>query len=261
MINHTDVEKMLSELDIPQDGTIVIHTSLKSIGEIEGRAEGLLDSYIKYLSDGLLVIPTHTWAVVNRSSPIFDVRSSIPNIGAFPKLCAREAFLRENAVRSLHPTHSVAVFGKRCREFVAGEELTRTRTPRNGVWGRLYDERARVLMIGIGLERNTYMHTIDEDVNEFPDDPSLYFDATVLDESGNKISVPHMNTEFYWSSEDFPLLEGYFRRNGVMSYSRLGNAEVKCFDVRKGRDLMLELCKKAADPRDFMSIAEAAKQS
>lgn len=260
MVNYDDIQKMFSELDISHSDTVVIHTALRSIGELEGRAEGLLDSYTKYLDSGLLVIPTHTWAVVNRRSPIFDVRETMPNIGAFPCVCAREAFRRENAVRSLHPTHSVAIFGKRCREYAAGEELTSSRTPRNGVWGRLYDEGAKVLMIGIGLERNTYMHTIDEDVNDFPSDPELYFDAEVHDENGHRIAVPHMNTEFYWSSEDFPLLEEYFNSNGVMSYSRLGNARVKCFDVKKGREFMLGLCARAEDPRDFLSIVRACQK-
>ena len=259
MINRNDVLCMFAELGIEPTDCVTVHTSLRSIGGIEGRAEGLLDYYTDYLSEGLLVVPTHTWAVVNRSNPVFDVRSSVPNIGAFAQVCAKEAFRRENAVRSLHPTHSVAVFGKRCREFSAGEENTRSRTPASGVWGRLCNENAKVLLIGVGLERNTYMHSIDEEVNPFPDDPERYFDAAVIDADGVRHEIPHMNTEFYWSSEDFPLLEDYLFRKGAMSYSALGGAKVSCFDVRKGHDALIGLCRKADDTIDFYRLVRAAE--
>ena len=111
MINRQDVEKMFDELGICPDSTVAVHTSLKSIGGIEGGAEGLLDYYTELLPEGLLIVPTHTWAVINRDNPVYDVRESVPNIGVFPQICAKETFRRGNAIRSLHPTHSVAVFG------------------------------------------------------------------------------------------------------------------------------------------------------
>lgn len=259
MINRQDVEKMFDELGICPDSTVAVHTSLKSIGGIEGGAERLLDYYTELLPEGLLIVPTHTWAVINRDNPVYDVRESVPNIGVFPQICAKETFRRGNAIRSLHPTHSVAVFGKRAKDYVTGEENTRSRTPVDGVWGRFYDEDARVLLIGVGLERNTYMHSIDEEVNPFPDNPDLYFDAVATDADGRRYELPHMNTSFYWSSVDFPLLGDYFDKKGVMSYSTLGNARVACFDVRKGHDAMIELCQKAEDPLDFHSLVKAAE--
>lgn len=259
MINRNDVLNMFAELEIAPTDCVTVHTSLRSIGGIEGRAEGLLDYYTDYLTEGLLVVPTHTWAVVNRSNPVFDVVSAVPNIGAFAQVCAKEAFRRENACRSLHPTHSVAAFGKRCLEFTVGEENTRSRTPVNGVWGRLYDENAKVLLIGVGLERNTYMHSIDEEVNPFPDNPKLYFDAVVIDAEKNRHELPNMNTDFYWSSEDFPKLEDYLCKNSAMSYSKLGGAKVSCFDVRKGHDALIALCRKADDTTDFERLVIAAE--
>ena len=60
MINRQDVEKMFDELGICPDSTVAVHTSLKSIGGIEGGAEGLLDYYTELLPEGLLIVPTHT---------------------------------------------------------------------------------------------------------------------------------------------------------------------------------------------------------
>lgn len=261
MVIRQDIERMFDELGITPDSTAAVHTSLKSIGMIDGGAEGLLDYYTELLSEGLLIVPTHTCAVVNRGSPVYDVRETVPNIGVFPQICAKEAFRRENAVRSLHPTHSVAAFGRRAEEFVKGEENTRSRTPVRGVWGRFYEENAKVLMIGVGLERNTYMHSIDEEFNPFPENPDFYFDAVTIGADGRRYELPRMNTNFYWMSADFPLLENYLRKKDAISYSTLGGAKVTCFDVRKGHDALTDLCKRADNTLDFYSTVKAAEQS
>ena len=86
MINKQDVAKMFGELGIKPDSYVAVHTSLKSIGGIEGGAEGLLDYYTELLHDGMLIVPTHTWAVVNRANPVYDVRETVPNIGVFPQI-------------------------------------------------------------------------------------------------------------------------------------------------------------------------------
>lgn len=257
-VEFKDVKKMLEELGIKEDSCIVMHTSLKKIGGVKGGAEALLNALTDFLSEGLLVIPTHTWANVNKSAPEFDVRTTPPCIGVFPTYCAKQAFLRENALRSLHPTHSVAVFGKGAKKFAAGEINIRTRTAVDGIWGRLEKEGAKVLLVGVGLERNTYLHSVDEEVNALPQNEEYYFDPILTDENGEKHVLRHMNTHCYWDSEDFPKLEDFFEKSGALSFSRLGNAKVTCFDVKIGHDALVKLCEKSSDTTDFLSIVEAA---
>ena len=235
-----------------------VHTSLKSIGKICGGAKTMLNAFCKFLQDGMLVVPTHTWANVNAETPEFDVRTTKPCIGAFPTLCAKAATDDKNAVRSLHPTHSAAIFGKQAKQYADGEIRVRSRTPRNGVWGRLYEQNAKVLMIGVGLESNTYLHAVDEEINGLPENEAFYFDACLVDLDGKRHQIIHMNKMAYWTSNHFPKLEPYFLEHGAVSYARLGNAKVICFDVVKGHDLLVELCKRAKDAKRFESIAEAA---
>ena len=47
-------------MNIDQNGTIIVHSSMKSIGEVEGGADTVLDAFSEYMKDGLLVFPTHT---------------------------------------------------------------------------------------------------------------------------------------------------------------------------------------------------------
>lgn len=69
---------------------------------------------------------------------------------------------RKDGVRSLHPTHSVITFGSRAKEFISGEERAASPAPVGGCWSKLYDEHAKILLMGVGHEKNTYLHAVDE---------------------------------------------------------------------------------------------------
>lgn len=56
--------------------TILIHSSMKSIGEVEGGADTVLDVLMEFFSGGLLLLPIHTWRFVDGSDRVFDVRTS-----------------------------------------------------------------------------------------------------------------------------------------------------------------------------------------
>lgn len=253
-IDKTDVLNMLKSLNIKSDDCVAMHVSLKNIGKIKDGAAGLLEAMTDYLKDGLFVAPTHTWANVNRENPTFNVLETTPCVGVFAAVCAKAANELPNAIRSLHPTHSAAVFGNNCKKFAEGEEKLHSRTPRNGLWGRLYDENAKVLLVGVGLERNTYIHEIDEEINGLPADESSYFDARVIDYDGKIIEVPHMNVNAYWPSSKFILFEKLLQDTGALSFSNLGSARVMCFDVKKGHDTIVQLCKAAKNTKTIPDL-------
>lgn len=41
---------------------IMVHSSMKSIGEVEGGADTVVDAFMEFFKDGLFMTPTHTWA-------------------------------------------------------------------------------------------------------------------------------------------------------------------------------------------------------
>ena len=142
MVTEKDIFKMLTDCGIKSTDVITVHTSLREIGKIENGADGLIDGMRKYLSEGLLLVPTHTWATVNKSNPFFDVRTSEPCIGTL----ARVAAFRKDGVRSLHPTHSLAGFGNNAEEYLKGEENSSTPAPLGGALSRLYERKGKILL-------------------------------------------------------------------------------------------------------------------
>lgn len=239
MLTRTDLHEFLKSNGIPSNATLLVHTSMRALGEVDGGCDGLIDAFASYLCDGLFLVPTHTWANVDADSPIYNVRETLPCIGALPTVAA----FRSDAVRSLHPTHSLSAFGKRAAEYVAGEENATSPCPPDGAWARLYGEGAKILLIGVGLNRNTYIHAIDEMI-DLPDRLEPPIPLTVVNRNGERHEIlfrKHGET----GSENFGVFEPALKACGALSYATLGGATVGIFDVRRGTEIIKQLWSRA----------------
>lgn len=239
MVTKRDIHNFLKQSGISCDKTVLIHTSMKALGTVENGCDGIIDAFKSYLTGGLFIVPTHTWANVNAENPVYNVRETVPCIGALPRVAA----FRADGVRSLHPTHSVAAFGKRAAAFVAGEEKACSPCPPGGVWARLYDEDAVVLLIGVGLNRNTYIHAVDE-MLDLPDRLCDPVQLTVVDYEGKRHSL-NFRKHGTTGSGNFGNYRTPMEYAGAYRTSKLGTAEVGIFDVRKGTELIKKLWLKA----------------
>ena len=246
MVNRRDIVKLLKECGIKRGDKVTVHCSLRAIGGIENGADGLIDASCEYLSDGLFIVPTHTWDNVTRNNPYYDVRETVPCIGTLAKVAA----FRKDGIRSLHPTHSVAVFGKGAAEYVRGEERSATPCPVGGCVSRLYEENGKILLIGVGHERNTYLHAVDERLR-IPDRLKPEgFVITIKDYEGNTVQSPPFHTHFTaaadrCASEYYPNYRAAFEYEGAVTYHRLGNAPVCCCDARKMTDAAQRIWERA----------------
>ena len=161
MYTKEELIRQIREMGIASTDTVLVHTSLRAIGEIEGGADGLIDAFREVLSEGLFLVPTHTWATVNQPPHIYDVNATPSCIGTLPNVAA----FRKDGIRSLHPTHSIWGCGKKAEAFLRGEENARTPATPGGAWSRLAEVKAKILLIGVGLDKNTFIHAVEEMAN------------------------------------------------------------------------------------------------
>ncbi len=252
------LKNQISEMGILPTDTVLIHTSMRAVGEVENGADGVIDAFTEYLSDGLFLVPTHTWGSVCAEQPVFDVSSSVPCVGAVPKAAA----FRQDGVRSLHPTHSVWACGKGAEDFIKNEENALSPCPPGFAWDRLAAVGAKILLIGVGNDKNTFIHSIDE-VADIPDRLAKKpFDVTIIDYDGNTYSHPYRG-HFCSRSDDvsrqFVNFEKPLTELGAQSMGKLGNAFVRIVDAalckeiilriysRADRDLCIEMCEISAE--------------
>lgn len=239
MTTKNGVFSMLKQLNIRKNDKVTMHCSLRKIGEIENGADGLIDAFCDYLSEGLFIVPTHTWDSVSPENPNYDVNTTVPCIGTLPRIAA----FRKDAHRSLHPTHSVAVFGKGAEDFIKGEEQSASPAPVNGCLSRLYEENGKILLIGVGHDSNTYLHAVDERL-QIPNrlNPNTFV-INICDQNGNLMQSPPFHTHFSEGlpcccSEFYPNYGEVFDYFGATTYAQLGGAKVTCCDARQITDIV-----------------------
>lgn len=243
-------ESLIEQLKsfLPADATVLMHSSCKSLGEMENGADTLLDALMEYFGkEGLICLPTHSWALVGKKQPVYDVLETPSNVGILPELFRK----RESVYRSWHPTHSIAAYGKDAWEFLKGDENCLTPCGRNSAWGRLYDRDAYVMLVGVELNRMTFFHGVEEwaDIPERVDmDPAHANRYVVITPEGKRLPnyyQPHVNDP----SSLFPKVEKQMLDSGAMKLVKLGDATVRLLSARKSADVLLEILKE--DPWIF----------
>lgn len=230
----------MKTMGIVPDDTLLIHSSMKSIGQVAGGAETVLDAFMEYLTDGLLILPTHTWATMSADHNIYDPAKEPACVGILPNLFLQ----REGVVRSLHPTHSVAAFGKACETFVKGEETRSTPCEPGGSYDRLRELNAKILLLGVGHERNTFIHCVEELLNvpeRFTKDP-VHFEIVMPDGTRKPSYVHrHYNPLTDHISEAYTKLEqAFYDRNAAKKVS-FGDASCILCDANKVYEVTKEI--------------------
>lgn len=226
--------KQLESAAINKYGTILMHSSMKSIGDVEGGADTVLDALSQYMQEGLLVLPTHTWSYIKTDNPKFYVESSPVCVGILPELFRN----REGVQRSLHPTHSVAALGQDAASFIAGAEMFDTPCHRESVWGKLLDRKAQILLVGVDQRRNTFIHGIEEWIDipgRLTDDHQKLY--TILPD-GTEIEVPSRRHHGLSWSEHFWKVEKLLEQQGAIYKAPFGDAVTWVCDTVKLTDIL-----------------------
>ena len=55
MINKQDIKEFLSKIGVKSNGTVLVHSSIRSIGGIEGGIDALIDAFTEYLTEVLRI--------------------------------------------------------------------------------------------------------------------------------------------------------------------------------------------------------------
>lgn len=227
----TILKEQLEELGLREDDTVLVHSSMKAIGEVEGGADTVLDAWMEFFSEGLLLLPTHTWRQMSPEYNVFDPVSEESCVGLLTNLFRKRA----GVVRSLHPTHSMAAYGCNAAEYLAGEENCNTPCTPGGCYDRLRQVKGKILLVGVGHERNTFIHSVEEVLNvpnRLTDKPVLFF-VVMPDGSRKPVYMRrHYNAMQPHISEDFVKLERAFYDCGVARPGKLGEADCILCDAQ-----------------------------
>ena len=178
----------LAAIGIKRGDALLVHSSFKSLGGVEGGIE----TFIAALKDtvgeeGTLMLPTFTYVSVNREDPVFNVKSSPSCVGMIPEVFRHG----KGVIRSVHPTHSLAVWGKDKEWYVENHKEDDTCLGFNSPIYKLKERHGKVLLVGCGLTKNTILHGLEVHVKppyslavDYTN-PKYHREYTCIDENGN----------------------------------------------------------------------------
>ncbi|MBQ6696279.1 MAG: AAC(3) family N-acetyltransferase [Lachnospiraceae bacterium] len=231
----------LNKMGLSGEEAIMVHSSMKAIGEVDGGADTVVDAFMEYFQEGLLMMPTHTWAQMKAGYDTFDPATEPACVGILPNVFRK----REGVVRSLHPTHSIAAYGKAAADYIKGEEHATTPCPPGGCWDRLREVNAKILLLGVTHGRNTFIHSVDEALgvkDRLTDEPTQMH---IVMPDGSRKTVEmyrHYNRVLGTGSfsDHFDKMKQAFYDLGAAKQVKFGEADCILCDARK----LFEVCQK-----------------
>jgi len=248
----------LKRLGVSPGDVVFLHSSLKSIGYVEGGAHALLQALLDLITrEGTLIVPTYYMpggtihAACREKDYVFDPRVHGTDLGAIPSM-----FLRFPGIkRSIHPTHSVSALGKDASYLTEAHHGSPSPFGARSPWQRLVELGGKVLGLGISMGPVTFYHLLEDMVgDEFPlrvKLPEIHY-LKCLDWSNSLIEVPvrpfdPQCVERRIDSKGREDLRQYFwkefERAGLLSVGKVGQALSWAVDARPFYDHLYNLMK------------------
>ena len=238
-IPKSELREGLEGLGIRHGDTVMLHSSLKSLGFVDGGPRTVLEALVEAVGPtGTLVVPTY-WlpggtilATCTLDGYVFDPRRHGSHLGRLPS-----EFLKFDGIaRSIHPTHSVSAIGRHAREVTERHHLAPSIFGTGSPWDRCHALDAKVLGLGISMGPVTFYHLLEDrmlDRFPLPVRLSTTYRMPCLDHDGRTVVVPvtPLDPAFMPQRIDAPGrddLRDYFRsdfdRQGLLGRGRVGEA-------------------------------------
>jgi len=157
VLTKSDIVEALREAGLCPGDSLIVHSSFRSLGGVEGGPETVIDALIETVSPGgNVMLPTFNYTA-HIADPYFDPAAIACPTGIIPELVRK----RPNAVRSLHPTHSVAVIGPDAAELTKDHMACRSVGIGSPI-DRLAKMGGKILLLGVPNRSNTTVHLGEE---------------------------------------------------------------------------------------------------
>jgi aminoglycoside 3-N-acetyltransferase len=199
------------------------------MGRVEGGANSVIDALMDVITpSGTIMMPAFTFP----PAELFDSEKTPTTLGVICETFRK----RDDVTRSLHPTHSVAVWGKDKERYAAAHESA-TALGAGSPVHRLIEDGGDVLLLAVGHWANSAVH-VAEAIARVPYLNLPYSDEyaeplPVLMPDGSIAEVPP--GENPGCSINFVTVEQPLKDGGFVIYHRIGDA---LFQRVNGRGLL-----------------------
>jgi aminoglycoside N3'-acetyltransferase len=253
-IAESEIRADLQTMPLPSGAVVFVHSSMSRLGYVEGGAATVAAALYQAIvkdRNGTLAVPTFArgrMVDTLRAGDVFDLRTTPSATGRLTEIIRQHP----DAVRSLHPTHSVVAIGPRAQWLTEAHHRDSHSFGTMSPFGRLIEADGFVLGLGIDLGPVTFVHTV-EDLSDFPipvytaDSP---ISAICRDAHGRELEVKVMahNPETSATRIDRPngaairsYMTAVFENFGDLKWYKIGDGRMWLISARRYYDCLEQL--------------------
>ena len=247
-VTKNDIMKTCAELGLKSDDTVIIHSSMKSFGYVEGGPVAVIEAFREVLSEGTLCFPALRQNDFGNSYKNWDINNTPSDVGLLS-----ETFRKYPGVlRSNQETHSVTAIGANAEFITSAHSSGKPRVCLYGEyafsytspWQRICDLGGKVVFIGVELKYNTMKHLVEStvvtDILDSIEDEKVRAEA--YGEVANCFAVPRRGADakgrpagfwFWYSGEK---MQEFFEKKGLIKTAYCGDSKIMCIDAKAFRD-------------------------
>ena len=238
-VTQADIVRGLTELGLENGDTVLVHSSMKSFGYVEGGPDAVIEALLEVIGPrGCLVMPTLTMGAAE-NPVIFDVRTS-PSVAGLVTEVFRN---RPQVRRSHHPLSSAAAEGWAAEEMIRYHTDTPADLP--SPYGQVYLRGGWCLFLGAPWDSNTMFHVAEELVMAPYLHMAQFRDGKLIDEHGVTHIVTFRRYNCYQTGviRDLNKMGARYEAAGVVRRTRIGASDCRMIRASDVVGLSVDLLK------------------
>lgn len=246
-----DILAALAEVGVGVGQTVMVHTSLSSLGFVCGGAQTVIEALLESVgTEGTIMMPTQSWKNLDPTTGVHweepeewwqMIRDNWPaynkDITPTNTMGAVAEMFRKwpGTLRSDHPARSVAANGKYARYLTEGHDLSNIFGEGSPI-GKLYELDGYVLLLGVGYDKNTSLHLADVRAQYPGKHDSVEYSAIL--EDGKRVWKGY--STLYVDGEDFERIGQAFETEHPVRKAALGNGTITFMKQRELVDFAVQ---------------------
>ena len=260
-VTKSDVSQGLVDLGIKTGDLLMVHSSLSSIGFVEGGTKTIIDCLLDAVgSVGTLVVPTFTYPSASPASVasadkmwIFDPIRTNSGVGSI----TNEVIRRSNSSRSIHIWHSISSIGPLSELIVSQVSTSAWDSDSPMAW--ILNNGGSILLLGVPYQNLTAIHVweVEFEVDYRRD---YYIERRLRESNGilkPLFSRVHSPKQSHPGS-DFNRFGERFESENKVNKGSVGNAIARLFTAEDAHSLAKKMY--LEDENCFLKQSEAVTE-